>query len=54
MIRAAVVGASGYAGAELVRILSGHSRYPCPSLRPGNMQEPLTTAFIRPSADSSA
>jgi N-acetyl-gamma-glutamyl-phosphate reductase len=26
MIRAAVVGASGYAGAELVRILSGHSR----------------------------
>jgi N-acetyl-gamma-glutamyl-phosphate reductase len=26
MIRAAVVGASGYAGAELVRILSGHSQ----------------------------
>ena len=24
MLRAAVVGASGYAGAELVRILSGH------------------------------
>ena len=26
MIRAAVVGANGYAGAELVRILSGHPK----------------------------
>jgi hypothetical protein len=36
MIRAAVVGASGYAGAELVRILPGIPMCPCPSLRPGN------------------